>query len=60
MAAAVGETNLGIAAAAEVDVKTVALWRGRFAEAGPEGLWEIATGRGRKPTLSPDKIKAMV
>ena len=60
LAAAVGETNLGIAAAAEVDVKTVALWRGRFAEAGPEGLWEIATGRGRKPTHSPDKIKAIV
>ena len=60
LAAAAGETNLGIAAAAQVDVKTVALWRGRFAEAGPEGLWEIATGRGRKPTHSPSKIKAII
>jgi hypothetical protein len=23
-------------------------------------LWEVATGRGRKPTHSPDKIKAIV
>lgn len=60
LAAAAGETNLGIAAAAEVDVKTVALWRTRFAEAGPEGLWEIAAGRGRKPTHSPHKIKAII
>jgi transcriptional regulator with XRE-family HTH domain len=60
LAAASGETNLAIAAAAEVDVKTVALWRGRFAESGPEGLWEIATGRGRKPTHSLNKIKAII
>ena len=60
LAAAAGQTNLGIAAALQVDVKTVALWRGRFAEAGLEGLWEIASGRGRKPTHSPDKIKAIV
>ena len=60
LAAAAGETNLGIAAAAEVDVKTVALWRTRFAEAGPEGLWEIAAGRGRKPTHSANKIKAII
>jgi transposase/transcriptional regulator with XRE-family HTH domain len=60
LAAASGERNLAIAAAAGVDVKTVALWRGRFAESGPEGLWEIATGRGRKPTHSPNKIKAII
>jgi transposase/transcriptional regulator with XRE-family HTH domain len=60
LAAAAGETNLGIAAATGVDVKTVALWRGRFAETGPEGLWEIAEGRGRKPTHSANKIKAII
>ncbi|MBA3968086.1 MAG: helix-turn-helix domain-containing protein, partial [Nitrospirales bacterium] len=42
LAAAAGATNRGIAAECGVDVKTVALWRGRFAETGPEGLWEIA------------------
>jgi transposase len=60
LAAAVGETNLGIAAESGVDVKTVSLWRGRFAQTGPEGLWEIASGRGRKATYSARKIKAIV
>jgi transposase/transcriptional regulator with XRE-family HTH domain len=60
LAAVAGETNLGIAAAVEVDVKTVALWRTRFVDAGPEGLWEIAAGRGRKATHSPNKIKAII
>ena len=32
----------------------------RFAEVGPKGLWEVAAGRERKPTHSPDKIKAIV
>lgn len=60
LAAAAGETNLGIAAESGVDVKTVSLWRGRFAQTGPEGLWEIASGRGRKATYSARKIKAIV
>ena len=59
LAAAAGETNLQIAGASQIDVKTVALWRGRFIETGPEGLWEIAPGRGRKATYSPRKIKAI-
>ena len=60
LAAAVGRTNLAIGVELGVDVKTVALWRGRFAQVGPEGLWAIASGRGRKPTYSPNKIKAIV
>jgi transposase len=28
---------------------TAELWRDRFREHGPDTLWEIATGRGRKP-----------
>ena len=60
LAAAAGATNLGIAAESGVDVKTVSLWRGRFAQTGAEGLWEIAAGRGRKPTYSARKIKAIV
>src|ERR1700687_2456717 len=60
LAAAAGETNLQIAAAWQGDVKTVALWRRRFAQTGPEGLWEIACGRGRKPTYSARKIKAII
>lgn len=60
LAAAAGGTNLGIAAETGVDVKTVSLWRGRFLQSGPEGLWEIAPGRGRRPTYSARKIKAIV
>lgn len=60
LAAAAGVPNLEVAQALQVDVKTVALWRARFAQAGPQGLWEIAAGRGRKATHSPDKIKAIV
>src|ERR1022692_3887958 len=60
LAAAAGETNLQIGAACQIDVKTVALWRGRFIQTGPESLWEIASGRGRKPTYSARKIKAIV
>ena len=36
------------------------LWRERFAQEGLESLWEIAPGRGRKPTYGPEKIKAIV
>ena len=60
LAAASGRTNLEIGRQLGVDVKTVALWRSRFAQVGAEGLWAVAAGRGRKPTYSPDKIKAIV
>jgi transposase/transcriptional regulator with XRE-family HTH domain len=60
LAAAAGATNVAIAAQSGVDVKTVSLWRGRFAQTGAEGLWEIAAGRGRKPTYSARKVKAIV
>lgn len=60
LAAAAGRSNVTIGADAGVDVKTVALWRTRFAQAGPKGLWEIAAGRGRKATYGVDKIKAIV
>ncbi len=60
LAAAGGDANQQIAAACEIDVKTVALWRARFIESGAQGLWEIAAGRGRKATYSARKIKAIV
>ena len=60
LAAASGRTNLEIGMELGVDVKTVALWRARFAEVGAQGLWEVAAGRGRKATHPPDKIKAIV
>src|SRR5258706_12061788 len=39
---------------------TVILWRQRFLQEGKESLWEVAPGRGRKPTYGPEKIQAIV
>ena len=60
LAAAAGQTNLTISQESGINPKTVALWRDRFVEAGPEGLWEISPGRGRKPTYGAAKIKRIV
>jgi transposase len=60
LAAAEGQAESAIARELGTNRKTVTLWRARFAEAGLESLWEIAPGRGRKPTYGPEKIKAIV
>ena len=60
LGAASGQTDVLLAGALGVSRPTAALWRGRFVQAGPEGLWEIAPGRGRKATYSPRKIKSIL
>lgn len=60
LAAADGLSESAIARQLGTNRKTVTLWRTRFAERGLEGLWQIALGRGRKPTYGPEKIKALV
>ena len=60
LAAAKGETDSAIARELQVNRNTVILWRRRFLQAGKESLWEIAPGRGRKPTYGAEKIKAVV
>ena len=60
LAAAAGQSDSAIARRLEINRKTVMLWRARFAEQGLESLWEVAPGRGRKPTYRPKKIKAIV
>jgi transposase len=60
LAAAEGQAENAIASQLGTNRKTVRLWRSRFAQRGLEGLWEIAPGRGRKPTYGPEKIKAIV
>lgn len=60
LAAADGQADSAIARQLEINRKTVTLWRTRFSEDGVETLWEVAPGRGRKPTYSPRKIKAIV
>ena len=60
LAAADGQTSRLISEDSGINPKTVALWRDRFIKTGPEGLWEIAPGRGRKPTDTAGKIKRIV
>jgi transposase len=60
LATAEGQAESAIARQLRTNRKTVTLWRTRFAEHGLEGLWQIAPGRGRKPTYGPEKIKAIV
>jgi hypothetical protein len=60
LAAAAGESDGTIAKRLAVNRNTVILWRKRFGDEGLDGLWDIAPGRGRKPTYQIDKIAAMV
>lgn len=60
LAAADGRPDSAIARELDVNRKTVGLWRARFAEEGMESLWQVAPGRGRKPSYGPEKIKAIV
>jgi len=60
LAAAEGQPESTVAEQLGTHRKTVRLWRARFAEQGLESLWQVAPGRGRKPTYGPQKIKAIV
>ncbi len=60
LAAAEGLSDYEIAAKLQSNRKTVMLWRRRFVQEGVDALWEVATGRGRKPTYGPEKIQAIV
>jgi transposase len=60
LSAAEGQSDVAIAEQLSVNRKTVILWRKRFSEERLDGLWQIASGRGRKPTYDIDKIAAVV
>ena len=60
LAAAGGQSDSAIARRLETNRKTVILWRARFAEHGMQSLWEVAPGRGRKPTYGTKRINAIV
>jgi hypothetical protein len=57
LAAAAAQSDLAIANELAINRKTVTLWRTRFAERGLTSLWEIAPGRGRKPTYDVPRSK---
>src|SRR5215469_9799564 len=60
LALAAGETEKEVAVNNEVNRKTVRLWRERFASGGLPALWEIAPGRGRKPTYDAACVQTMI
>ena len=60
LAAAEGQSDNAIAQRFDINRKTVTLWRARFTQEGLDSLWEVAPGRGRKPTYGPEKIQAIV
>jgi transposase len=55
-----GKSDVAIANELGVNRNTVILWRKRFSGEGLGALWEIATGRGRKPQYGIDKVAAIV
>ena len=60
LAAAKSQRDKDIAKSMEINSKTVALWRQRFCGEGPDCLWEVAAGRGRKPQLTAGKIEEII
>ncbi len=60
LAAAQGQRDKLIADDLGLNFKTVALWRKRFISEGLDGLWEVAEGRGRKPTLTAEAVGQIV
>ena len=60
LAAATGQSESAIARELDVNRNTVILWRDRFQHEGLDGLWEVAPGRGRKPTYSSEKVEAII
>src|SRR5215471_4798136 len=60
LAVAAGKSELAVAAENGVNRKTVRLWRERFRAGGLQALWEIAPGRGRKPTYEATRVKGLI
>lgn len=58
--AAQGTANTAIAAQVGATTKSVRAWRERFADEGLAQLAQVRAGRGRKPTISQDKIDEVV
>ncbi len=58
--AADGLSNYRIATEVNVSRPTVLLWRQRFEAGGPLALTAVKKGRGRKPSISPQKIQQIV
>src|ERR1044072_545998 len=60
LAASRGQPDKEIDADLEINLKTTALWRKRLITEGPDCLWAVAEGRGRKPTLTAQDVERIV
>lgn len=60
MEAADGQSGQATAVRLGLHRRTVALWRRRFLEQGIGCVWEIATGRGRKPEYDAARVAQLV
>src|SRR5881394_713493 len=60
LGAAAGQSENSLAQQLKTNRNTVRLWRARFTQQGAKSLWEIAPGRGRKPTYGGEKIQAII
>ncbi len=58
--AADGVANTRIGADLGVSPTTVSNWRERFATDGLKGIGVVREGRGRKPSIPPEKVQAIV
>ena len=55
-----GVANTAIAARLEVSPSSVVAWRSRFAEDGLAKFGRVRKGRGRKPSIPPEKVEVIV
>ncbi len=58
--AADGVANTWIGAEVGVSPTSVVNWRDRFAQDGLKGIGVVREGRGRKPSIPPEKVQAIV
>src|SRR5919107_357894 len=60
LSAADGVSNSEIGDVAGVSRPTVLAWRAQFVKDGLTGFGEVAKGRGRKPSISEEKVAEIV
>src|SRR5437016_3030812 len=60
LAVAAGKPEVETPGENTVNRKTFRLWRERFRDGGLQALWEIASGRGRKPSYDVTRIKTVI
>ncbi len=60
LGAAEGRSDLEMAAELDVNRHTIRLWRQRVGQEGIGSVWEIASGRGRKPKYKVQKLDGII